>query len=101
MKNLTKKQMIRLAVASFLVFTLIGCGFVASVPWIRNAQNNQVVNIGDSIFALSGKIQDYLHDWSGTTFRRYSVSGAELVGGILAPDIYSQYNTAKKRQPEY
>ncbi|MEZ4602671.1 MAG: hypothetical protein R2861_04460 [Desulfobacterales bacterium] len=99
MKNLTKKQMIRLAVASFLVFTLIGCGFVASVPWIRNAQNNQVVNVGDSIFALSGKIQDYLHDWSGTTFRRYSVSGAELVGGILAPDIYSQYNTAKSDNP--
>ena len=99
MKNLTKKQMIRLAVASFLVFTLIGCGFVASVPWIRNAQNNQVVNIGDSIFALSGKIQDYLHDWSGTTFRRYSVSGAELMGGILAPDIYSQYNTAKSDNP--
>jgi hypothetical protein len=85
----------RIAIASVLVVTLVGCGFVASVPWIRNAQNNQVVNIGDSIFALSGKIQDYLHAWSGTTFRRYSVSGAELVGGILAPDIYSQYNTAK------
>ena len=41
MKNLTKKQMICLTVASLLVFTLIGCGFVASVPWIRNAQNNK------------------------------------------------------------
>ena len=99
MKNLKTKNFICIAVAFFLVVTLIGCGFVASVPWIRNAGNNQVVNVGDSIFALSGKIQDYLHDWSGTTFRRYSVSGAELAGGILAPDIYSQYNTAKNDNP--
>ena len=95
MKNFKSMTLARMIVVLFIVATMVGCGFVASVPWIRNAGNNQVVNIGDSIFALSGKIQDYLHAWSGTTFRRYSVSGAELSGGILAPDIYSQYNTAK------
>jgi hypothetical protein len=78
---------------------MIGCGFVASVPWIRNAGNNSVVNIGDSIFALSGEINDFLHSYAGQTFRRYAVSGAELVGGILAPDLFSQYNTAKYDDP--
>ncbi|MBN2297173.1 MAG: SGNH/GDSL hydrolase family protein [Deltaproteobacteria bacterium] len=78
---------------------MIGCGFVASVPWIRNADNNQVVNLGDSIFALSGEIQGFLHDYAGETFRRYSVSGAELTGGILAPSVYSQYNTARGDNP--
>lgn len=99
MKKSNTTGLLRIALASLLVATLIGCGFVASVPWIRNADNNQVVNIGDSIFALSGEIQDFLHDWSGTTFRRYSVSGAELSGGVLAPSIVSQYQTAKNDNP--
>lgn len=90
---------VRIIVVSVLALTLIGCGFVSSVPWIRNADNNQVVNIGDSIFALSGEIQDFLHDYAGQTFRRYAVSGAELTGGVLAPSVYSQYNTAKSDDP--
>jgi len=97
MKHLIFKSrtFVRLFVVSALVLTLIGCGFVASVPWIRNADNNQVVNIGDSIFALSGEIQDFLHSYAGETFRRYSVSGAEITGGVIAPSVYSQYNTAR------
>lgn len=86
---------VRFTVITFTALTLISCGFVASVPWIRNADNNQVVNLGDSIFALSGEIQDYLHSYAGKTFRRYAVSGAELAGGVLAPDLASQYATAK------
>ena len=90
---------VRIIVVSALVLTLIGCGFVASVPWIRNADNNQVVNLGDSIFALSGEIQDFLHDYAGETFRRYAVSGAEITGGVLAPSVYSQYDTARGDNP--
>ena len=86
-------------ISPLLVLTFIGCGFVASVPWITNAGNNSVVNIGDSIFALSGKINDYLHSYANTTFRRYAVSGAELAGGILAPDLFSQYAIAKNDDP--
>lgn len=93
------KKVIRFIVAPLLVLALVGCGFVASVPWITNADNNSVVNIGDSIFALSGEINDYLHSYAGQTFRRYAVSGAELAGGILAPDLFSQYNTAKYDDP--
>ena len=91
---------VRILVVSALVLTLIGCGFVASVPWIRNADNNQVVNLGDSIFAMSGEIQDFLHAYAGQTFRRYAVSGAQLTGGILAPSVPSQYNTAKSDNPD-
>ncbi len=93
-------KLIRLFVVSLFALTLIGCGFVASVPWIRNADNNQVVNIGDSIFALSGEIQDFLHAYAGQTFRRYAVSGAEITGGVLAPSVASQYNTARSDNPD-
>lgn len=89
----------RFILAPFLVIAFVGCGFVASVPWITNADNNQVVNIGDSIFALSGEINDFLHAYAGQTFRRYAVSGAELSGGVLAPSLYSQYATAKSQNP--
>ncbi|MFZ5572328.1 MAG: SGNH/GDSL hydrolase family protein [Thermodesulfobacteriota bacterium] len=75
------------------------CGFMASVPWIRNATRNDVVNLGDSIFALSGEESNYLHSWAGQTFRRYATSGAEIEGGILAPDVGSQYATAKSDNP--
>lgn len=97
---LFKSKRLRAIVPVVMVLTLIGCGFVASVPWIRSADNNQVVNIGDSIFALSGEISDYLHTYAGQTFRRYCVSGAELTGGALAPSIASQYNTAKRDNPD-
>jgi len=74
----------------------IGCGFVASVPWIRSAQVNKVVNIGDSIFALSGEIQNRLHSLAGKTFRRYATSGAELKGGdLIAPSVVNQFATAR------
>jgi len=93
------RMLVRVLALSVLVATLIGCGFVASVPWIRNADNNQVVNIGDSIFAMSGEIQEYLHSYAGQTFRRYSVSGAQMSGGVLAPTIRSQYESARSDDP--
>lgn len=95
----SSRPFVRVVVPVVLAFMLIGCGFVASVPWIRNADNNQVVNIGDSIFALSGEIQEFLHSYGGKTFRRYAVSGAEITGGALAPSIASQYGTAKNDNP--
>lgn len=89
----------RMAVAAVVIVTVIGCGFVASVPWIRQADNNPVVNLGDSIFALSGEINDFLHAYAGQTFRRYAVSGAEMSGGVLAPSLYSQYDIARGDDP--
>jgi len=99
-KNQLSKPFIKFFGITIVVLSLVSCGFVASVPWITNADHNNVVNIGDSIFALSGEIQGFLHDNDGgKTFRRYSVSGAELDGGVLAPSVPSQYQTAKNDDP--
>ncbi|MEO1339155.1 MAG: hypothetical protein AAFV29_26165, partial [Myxococcota bacterium] len=64
-----------------------GLGVLFSAPWITNADNNDVVFIGDSIFALSGDLQDSLYARNGGTFRNYTTSGAELEGGSLALSI--------------
>jgi len=101
MKHLFGKSgiLVRIFLVSFFALNMIGCGYLISVDLIRDADNDQVVNLGDSIFALSGEIQGFLHNYAGETFRRYSVSGAELTGGSLAPSLFSQYNTAKSDNP--
>lgn len=95
-----KSNVLRTTASSLaVVFTIVGgagCGFVASVPWIRSASVNHVVNVGDSIFALSGQIQNYLHSYSGKTFRRYATSGAEMKGGdLIAPSVVNQFAIAR------
>lgn len=81
---------------ALLVSAATGCGLgvLASAPWISDADDDDVVFLGDSIFALSGEIQQNLHARAGGTFRNYTTSGAELVGGILAPSIVQQYGMA-------
>jgi hypothetical protein len=76
--------------ALFLVVT--GCSLL-SVDRIRSASRNDVVNLGDSIYALSGKIQDNLHSWAGQTFRRYALSGS------MVTHIADQYDLAKSDDP--
>ncbi|MDA8140145.1 MAG: SGNH/GDSL hydrolase family protein [Desulfobacteraceae bacterium] len=56
--------------------------------------NNQVVMLGDSIFALSGEIANELRRLSGQTYRSYYVSGAEMEGGTVTP-IPTQYTQAR------
>jgi lysophospholipase L1-like esterase len=97
MKSFKSWLVIRVAVVILVISMVSACGIVSAV-WIRNASRNDVVNVGDSIFALSGKIHDYLQSWSGQTFRRYSVSGAMVNSGVI-PDIASQYATAKSDNP--
>ncbi len=103
-KSVHFKMIISKKVAAVLLVsaTLTGCGGIgglASNDRVSNADNNQVVTIGDSIFALSGKLQDFLESYAGETFRRYTISGAELKGGIIATDIYTQYEIAKRDNP--
>ncbi len=103
-KSVHFKTIISKKVAAVLLVsaTLTGCGGIgglASNDRVSNADNNQVVTIGDSIFALSGKLQDFLESYAGETFRRYTISGAELKGGIIATDIYTQYEIAKRDNP--
>jgi hypothetical protein len=80
---------------------LSGCGLgvLLSKPYIRNAKFNKVVFFGDSIFALSGEIQKVLHGYAGGTFRNYTTSGAELVGGLITPSIEQQIAMAEADNP--
>jgi lysophospholipase L1-like esterase len=83
----------------FAAFTGCGLGVLLSAPWIRNAGNNEVVFFGDSIFALSGEIQRVLHGYAGKTFRNYTTSGAELIGGSIAPSVEQQIGIANADNP--
>ncbi len=113
MKTIISKTYLRSKAVSFssikkalgfalLSASLTGCGGVGGLfsnDRVSNADNNQVVTIGDSIFALSGELQDFLEDYAGETFRRYTISGAELKGGLVATDIVTQYEIAKQDDP--
>ncbi|MFP2933167.1 hypothetical protein ACLESO_50080 [Pyxidicoccus sp. 3LG] len=80
---------------------LAGCGLgqLMSAPWIADADNDDVVFLGDSIFALSGGIQSALHAEAGGTFRNYTTSGAELEGGLITPSIRGQFELAESDNP--
>jgi lysophospholipase L1-like esterase len=86
---------------TLLLSVLSGCvlGDLLSQPYIRNAKNNKVVFFGDSIFALSGEIQRVLYGYAGGTFRNYTTSGAELVGGLITPSIEQQIQIAEADNP--
>jgi hypothetical protein len=88
MKRFISGKSLSFIVIVAAVFIGTGCSLL-SVPVITNASRNDVVNLGDSIFALSGKIQDYLHGWSGETFRRYALSGS------MVSHVSDQYEDAR------
>ncbi|MAA66951.1 MAG: hypothetical protein CL581_19515 [Alteromonadaceae bacterium] len=99
---LTLKSFFKASAALVLAATLTGCGGAGSLlsnPRVTDADNDQVVTLGDSIFALSGKLQDFLEDKAGQTFRRYTLSGAELSGGFLATSVVDQYSVARSDNP--
>lgn len=52
-----------------------------------------VVMLGDSIFALSDQEAMFLEDLAGDTYRKYYVSGAQIVGGLIKT-IPQQYEDA-------
>ena len=77
----------------YISFTaLVACG---GSEYVENADRNDVITIGDSIFDLSGDLQLFLEQKAGQTFRNYTQSGAELTGGIIATAIDVQYSDAK------
>lgn len=98
-KNISSKKLLAIFAISF---SLTGCGGVGGLlsnDRVSDADNDQVITVGDSIFALSGDLQDFLESYAGETFRRYTLSGAELKGGIIATDVYTQYDIAKNDNP--
>ncbi|MBZ4416809.1 SGNH/GDSL hydrolase family protein [Myxococcus sp. RHSTA-1-4] len=90
-----------LALAVSAPALLVGCGLgqLMSAPWIPDADNDGVVFLGDSIFALSGEIQSAIHAKAGETFRNYTTSGAELEGGVVTPSIRGQFDLAESDNP--
>src|SRR5690606_16227736 len=92
------KKVLRFLATIGLAAAMTGCGklgYLLSNDRVVDADNNDVLFIGDSIFALSGKIQDNLEAKAGQTFRRYTISGAQLVGGFVAPSVPEQFAMAK------
>lgn len=87
--------------SKFLLFTLFIAvtitGFVSCSG--NTATNPKVIWLGDSILALSGDIATYIEEKSGETYRKYYMSGAQMVGGIMTP-IPTQYDNAKADDPD-
>ena len=75
-----------------LMLSLIACG---GNDYVNQADRNDVITIGDSIFDLSGDIQANLEAQAGQTFRNYTQSGAEISGGLIARSVENQYSDAK------
>ena len=81
---------------------MVGCGQLGpllSVPEVSDAQTNDVVFVGDSIFALSGEIQAQIEENAQTTFRNYAISGAQLVEGSIADSVPDQLDKAFSDDP--
>lgn len=99
-----KKSIFKICSGLLLAASLTGCGALdgmISNEQVSNADNNQVVTVGDSIFALSGKIQDVLEERAGETFRQYTLSGAYLEGGIISEmSIPEQFDLAVSHNPD-
>ncbi|MCP5324846.1 MAG: SGNH/GDSL hydrolase family protein [Oceanospirillaceae bacterium] len=82
----------KLLFTALLGALLTGCGGGSTVA---DADNDQVITVGDSIFDLSNEIQINLESFAGQTFRKYTKSGAELSGGSVAQSVVDQYAEAK------
>ena len=88
-------QFINLFKGAFLGISfmcLVACG---GSDYVENADRNDVITVGDSIFDLSGELQLFLEQKAGQTFRNYTQSGAELTGGIIATAVDVQYSDAR------
>lgn len=81
------------ALTAAALLALVACG--GAPDYVENADRNDVVTVGDSIFDLSGDLQRFLEDKAGQTFRDYTISGSELKGGSLARAVNLQYGDAK------
>ena len=83
--------------SALISISMVGCnkiGPALSVDKVTSAQTNDVVFVGDSIFALSGEIQAQIEQNAQTTFRNYAESGAQLIDGDIAIPIPDQLDQA-------
>ncbi|MCG7488980.1 SGNH/GDSL hydrolase family protein [Vibrio sp. Of14-4] len=87
-------SLLKKSAAITICSALVAC---AGNPYVRNAERNDVITLGDSIFDLSGELQQFLEgpDMANTTFRDYTLSGAKLTGGIVSKPVVEQYQDAQ------
>ncbi|QDO84130.1 SGNH/GDSL hydrolase family protein [Shewanella psychropiezotolerans] len=85
-------QFAKLTAGLIFMVSVVGC---SGNPYVSNAERNEIITLGDSIYDLSGEIQMFLEQDAGETFRDYTQSGAELAGGALATSVITQYADAK------
>ncbi len=89
---------------SFKIASLLGGLCLAAVSFadeiVTDADNDQVVFLGDSIFALSEKIQANIEATSGETYRNYTLSGSQMFGGGLGMPIPDQFQRALGDNPD-
>ncbi len=97
LETLFSWQGLRALMALFAVAALVGC--TSGNSYVRQADRNEIITVGDSIFDLSGKIQQFLEERAGQTFRDYTLSGAELSGGFVARSVTQQYQDARQDDP--
>jgi len=78
---------VKMAAAVLVAVSVVGCS--GQSPIVSNADRNEIITIGDSIFDLSGELQLFLEQKAGQTFRDYTQSGDKMA------DIDLQYEAAK------
>jgi len=95
--NKLVSNLVKLATVAAIAVNIVGCSIEAD--YVENADRNDVITLGDSIFDLNGVVQETLESYAGQTFRDYTTSGAEISGGSLAPAVDVQYAAAKATDP--
>ncbi len=98
-KNATRAFLSVMLIGLAVTLSACGAGTLMSVDPLTDADDDEIVNVGDSIYALSGDIYTNLEAKAGETWRHYAISGAQIVGGILADPIPDQYANAKNDDP--
>lgn len=94
-------RMIRIVAQCGLALVLVAATTACrgGAPRRADAANDDVLFIGDSIFALSFDIEENLEAQFQTTFRSYTASGARLSAAGVAPSVRSQFTSAERANP--
>lgn len=97
-RNVGSSPLLKAATTTALLALLAGC---VGNPYVTEAERNDVITLGDSIFDLSGELQQFLEgpEMANTTFRDYTLSGAKLSGGVVAKPVVEQYQDAQSDDP--
>jgi lysophospholipase L1-like esterase len=95
MKSINKMYQTILILFIALVFSF---GFLGCDTTPELVKNDKVIILGDSLFALSGKIADDIEVYSGEAYRHYCISAAQMIGGVVV-DVPDQYENAKADDP--